>query len=72
MKESADGVGADDDGDEYMCSESVVMSENGAIYVSFKDVIKLHKKMRSVHECINIAAIEDVVDMSDFFGTYDE
>ena len=37
MKESADGVGTDDEGNEYMCLESVVMCENGATYVSFKD-----------------------------------
>eukprot|EP00957_Ditylum_brightwellii_P110732 8444908-Ditylum_brightwellii.AAC.1 len=72
MKDSADGVGTDDDGDECMCSESAVIAEHGATHVSFKDAIKLHKKMRSVHECTNMVVVEDVADMSDFFGNTDE
>eukprot|EP00957_Ditylum_brightwellii_P163780 12468899-Ditylum_brightwellii.AAC.1 len=50
MKESADGDDMDDEGNEYMCSENVVMFKNGATYVSFKYAIKLHKKIRSVHD----------------------
>eukprot|EP00957_Ditylum_brightwellii_P192314 14639838-Ditylum_brightwellii.AAC.1 len=44
MKESADGVGADDE-----------------------DVIKPHKKKRSVHECTDMVVAEDVVERSEFF-----
>eukprot|EP00957_Ditylum_brightwellii_P064110 4863414-Ditylum_brightwellii.AAC.1 len=44
------------------------MSEKGATYVSFKGVIKLHKKMRSVHECTDMVVVEDVVERSDFLG----
>eukprot|EP00957_Ditylum_brightwellii_P071627 5445281-Ditylum_brightwellii.AAC.1 len=68
MKESADGIGTDDERKEYMCSESVVISENGATYVPFKDAIKLHMKMRSVHECTYMVVVEDVVERSDVFG----
>eukprot|EP00957_Ditylum_brightwellii_P147563 11238178-Ditylum_brightwellii.AAC.1 len=68
MKDSADNVGTYDNGNEYMCSESVVMAENGTTYVSFKDAIMLYKKMRSVHECTNIAVVENVVYRRDFWG----
>eukprot|EP00957_Ditylum_brightwellii_P173953 13243556-Ditylum_brightwellii.AAC.1 len=68
MKESADDVGMDDEGNKYICSESVVICENGATHVSFKDTIKLHKKMRNVHQYTDMVVVEDVVERSDFFG----
>eukprot|EP00957_Ditylum_brightwellii_P121442 9261642-Ditylum_brightwellii.AAC.1 len=72
MKESAAGVGTDDEGNEYMYLESVVMCGNGAIYVSFKDAIKLHEKMRSVHECKDMVVVENAVKRSDFFWNEDD
>eukprot|EP00957_Ditylum_brightwellii_P118520 9039134-Ditylum_brightwellii.AAC.1 len=58
MKDNADAICTYDDGNEYMCSESVVMAKNGAAYVSFKDAIKLHKKMRNGHECKNLVVVD--------------
>eukprot|EP00957_Ditylum_brightwellii_P018695 1404512-Ditylum_brightwellii.AAC.1 len=66
MKDNADAIFTYDDGNEYMFSESVVMAKDGAAYVSFKDAIKLHKKMRNVHECTNLVDVEDIVDRSFF------
>eukprot|EP00957_Ditylum_brightwellii_P211364 15366091-Ditylum_brightwellii.AAC.1 len=57
-----------DEGNEYMCAENVAVCENGATYVSFKDAIKLCKKMRSVHECTSMVVVEDVVERSYFWG----